>query len=71
MVSTTSTFSPGTECSAPSRVKTLSPSPPWVTTTAAGPSASHARGVPPSHSASSSDSFSSDTEGSQPRKRAR
>ena len=71
MVSTTSTFSPGTACTAPSRVKAVSPSPPWVITTAAGPAASHSRGVPPSQRASSSESLSSATEGSQLVKRAR
>ena len=53
------------------RVNTVSPSPPRVTTTAAGPAASHSFGDPPSHSASSADSFSSDTDGSQLRNRAR
>ncbi|SCF95191.1 hypothetical protein GA0115256_135942 [Streptomyces sp. DconLS] len=71
MVSTTSTFSPGTEHSPPSRVYTVRPSPPRVTTTADGPSASHSRGVPPNHAASSADTFSSVTEGSQLAKRAR
>ncbi len=71
MVSTTSTRSPGTAYSAPSRVYAVSPSPPRVTTTAAGPAASHSRGDPPSHSASSADSFSSETDGSQLLNRAR
>ncbi|EOY46986.1 hypothetical protein SLI_2271 [Streptomyces lividans 1326] len=71
IVSATSTRSPGTVYSPPSRVKAVSPSPPRVTTTAAGPAASHSRGVPPSHSASSADSFSSDTDGSQLLNRAR
>ncbi|CAM5493032.1 UvrABC system protein A OS=Streptomyces griseomycini OX=66895 GN=uvrA PE=3 SV=1 [Streptomyces griseomycini] len=71
MVSTTSTRSPGTERSPPPRVNTVSPSPPRVTTTAAGPAAAHSRGDRPSHSASSADSFSSDTDGSQLSNRAR
>lgn len=71
IVSTTSTFSPGAGYTVPSLVNAARPSPPWVITTAEGPASSHSRGVPPSHSASSSDSLRSDTYGSQLLKRAR
>ncbi len=71
IVSTTSTFSPGTGYTVPSFVNAERPSPPWVITTAEGPASSHSRGVPPSHSASSSDSLRRFTYGSQLLNRAR